>query len=186
MKSYAHFSTNYYKGFATDGEELYKVEKGAVRIIDPKEHYHKYEISRLIKEGTEFDSLEAALNYLTQSYHNSQVDRLVRASNHVDRSQEIAEQRKKEWQQLSSLSVIPATVENIRIILHYLNTINWGLWNLPKLSIGYSANQYDCDGKTATTIQLDEPISDVERGIENETMFQTGAPRGHLSKYQRV
>lgn len=186
MKSYAHFSQNYYRGFATDGEELYKVEKGSVKIIEPNEHYHKYEINRLLKEGKQFENLEDALNFLTESYHNSQVDRIVRASKHVDSSQEIAEQRKKEWEQLSSLPVIPATVENIRILLHYLNTINWGSWTLPQLTVGYSANQYDCDGKTATTIILQEPVSDEERGIENETMFQTGAPRGHLTKYQRL
>lgn len=186
MKSYAHFSQNYYRGFATDGEELYKVEKGAVRIIDPKEHFHKYEIERLLKEGKEFENLEKALNYLTESYHNSQVDRIVRASNHVDNSNEIAAKRKNEWDKLTQLPTIPATVNNIRIMLHYLNTINWGLWKLPKLSVGYSANQYDCEGKQATTIKLDEPISDEEYGIENETMFQTGAPRGHLTTYQRL
>lgn len=187
MKYYAHFSINYYRGFATDGEDLYKVEKGTVRIIEPTEHYHRYEINRLLKEGNQFDNMEVALNFLTESYHNSQVDRLVRASNYVDKSKEVFDQIQKDWESIKDdLNPIPATVDNIRIVLRHLNSLNWGLWQLPNLGINYSANQYDCDGKQATTIKLDEPVSDPERGIENQTMFQTGAPRGYLVNYQRL
>jgi hypothetical protein len=81
---------------------------------------------------------------------------------------------------------IPVTVENLRIIAKYLNMSNWGGWTLPKMTIGYSANQYDCDGKTATTITLDQPITDEEAGIFNESRFVVGAPKGHLNKYQRI
>lgn len=73
---------------------------------------------------------------------------------------------------------IPATRENIRIVLRYLNAHNWGSWRLPKMTIGYSANQYDCDGHTATTMKFDKPI-------DGETKFVYGAPHGHLMKYRR-
>lgn len=90
------------------------------------------------------------------------------------------------WAKLSKLEVIPVTVNNLSTLLTELNNQNWGAWNLPKLSIGYSANQYDCDGRVATTIELKEPITDGERGIFNETRFVVGAPKGYLSKYQRL
>lgn len=75
------------------------------------------------------------------------------------------------------------TVENIRILLRYLNDINWGVWQLPSMSIGYTCNQYDCDGKIATTITLDSPI---EYCGEKVTQFQYGAPSGHLRHYHRI
>lgn len=88
---------------------------------------------------------------------------------------------------------IPTTYENIGIILRYLNTKNCGGWELPKMTIGYSCNQYDCDGKTASTMKLDEPIDirdDEEKAEEGSlpemvSMFQVGAPHGHLNKYHR-
>lgn len=47
----------------------------------------------------------------------------------------------------------------------------------------YQCNQYDCDGKTATTIKLDQPIS---VGGRMGTQFVYGAPRGHLEKCERI
>lgn len=87
--------------------------------------------------------------------------------------------------------VIPSTPENVATVLHYLNTMNWGGWTLPKMSIGYTANQYDCDGHQATTMTLDEPINMAEYyGMDEDTClaskFQTGAPHGHLTKYHRL
>lgn len=78
---------------------------------------------------------------------------------------------------------IPANIDSIRVILRYLNTQNWGGWKLPALTIGYACNQYDCDGKTATTMILDEPIM-----IDGEKVSKLvyGAPRGHLTKYYSV
>ena len=54
--------------------------------------------------------------------------------------------------------VFDANLENIRRILLYLNSMNWGVWQLPKMTCGYSAHQYDCDGHQASTITLDKPI----------------------------
>jgi len=64
-----------------------------------------------------------------------------------------------------------------------LNTVNWGVWHLPKMTIGYSCHQYDCNGKTATTIKLDTPIKYWDKP---ETMFVYGNPRGHLEKYSKI
>ncbi|MDY4406038.1 MAG: hypothetical protein SPE55_03100 [Sodaliphilus sp.] len=79
--------------------------------------------------------------------------------------------------------VVETTVENIRTLLRYLNDINWGVWQLPSMTIGYSCNQYDCDGKTATTIRLNSPIE--YRG-EQVSQFQYGAPSGHLRGYHKL
>ena len=78
---------------------------------------------------------------------------------------------------------VEATPQNISILLSYLNTKNCGTWVLPKMSIGYQCNQYDCDGRQATTIKLDTPIP---YNGEMVSQFQTGAPRGHLNKYHRI
>ena len=83
----------------------------------------------------------------------------------------------------SENGIIPTTYENIGIVLRYLNTRNWGGWDLPKMTIPYSCNQYDCDGKQASTMILAEPI-EVYDG-EMATRFQVGAPHGHLIKYRR-
>lgn len=72
-----------------------------------------------------------------------------------------------------------STLENIAVLLRYLNTMNWGGWHLPTMTVGYACHQYDCDGKTATTITLDEPV-------EGYTKLQYGAPHGHLTGYTHV
>lgn len=79
--------------------------------------------------------------------------------------------------------VFDANIENIRRILLYLNSMNWGMWRLPKMSIGYSAHQYDCDGHQASTITLDEPIDYFG---EKVTKFKVGGGRLHLTKYRFV
>lgn len=88
-----------------------------------------------------------------------------------------------EYNALKADGVIEVNASNLRTVLRYLNTCNWGSWTLPPLSISYSAHQYDCDGVSATTITLDTPISDEEFGFENKTMFKTGGKRGHLNNY---
>lgn len=75
------------------------------------------------------------------------------------------------------------TPHNIYLLLSFLNTQNWGMWELPKMTIAYTCNQYDCDGKQATTIILDKPI--LYKG-EMLSRFQVGAPRGHLTQYARL
>lgn len=85
----------------------------------------------------------------------------------------------EEAKKLFQLDVIETNIENLRKVMMVLNAQNWGSWRLPKMSIGYSANQYDCDGKTATTIKLDKPV-------DGKTMYSFNAPRGHLTKYTNI
>lgn len=111
------------------------------------------------------------------------------AKRQAEKEIERAKQRKADYEALlerSENGVIETTYENIGIVLRYLNTINWGGWDLPKMTIGYSCNQYDCDGEIATTMKLDQAIKLYEDEDETESMFQVGAPFGHLTKYRRA
>lgn len=112
---------------------------------------------------------------------------LLRNEQTRQRSQELALANRKRHEQdykaVFNGSTVETTAENIRILLRYLNDINWGAWQLPSMSIGYRCNQYDCDGKTATTIILDTPI---EYYGEQVTQFQYGAPNGHLRHYHKI
>lgn len=75
---------------------------------------------------------------------------------------------------------IPATMANIKVIAKYLQKCNWGMWGtLPRLTVGYAANQYECDGQKAITFIFDEPIN-------GSTKFVFGAPAGHLAGYERL
>lgn len=84
---------------------------------------------------------------------------------------------------LSQYDIIPTTLDNISIILAYLRDINWGSWELPAMQIGYRCAQYDCVGKIAVTMILDEPI--VYNGVLC-SKFVKGAPMGFLMQYQRI
>lgn len=100
------------------------------------------------------------------------------------RNEERASKAKEDYERLFAKEVTESNLETIGVLLRYLNTKNWGLWKqLPKMTISYQCNQYDCDGKQATTIKLDEPIM---VGGEPCTMFETGAPFGHLTKYRSI
>lgn len=80
-------------------------------------------------------------------------------------------------------NAVDTTIDNITVLLNYLNDNNMGCWTLPKMDIGYSCNQYDCDGTVATTIKLDKPIEYDGKMVDK---FQVGAPIGHLIKYSRL
>lgn len=80
--------------------------------------------------------------------------------------------------------IIEATQENLYILMRYLRYVPWGEWHLPTLSQGYSANQYDCQGKTAVTIILDEGILTEDGNLVKK--LQYGAPMGHLSYYTNI
>lgn len=90
--------------------------------------------------------------------------------------QEFNEAEKKYNELTAKYDVIPATRENLAIIAKYLIAQNWGSWHLPQLSVGYTANQYDCDGRIAVTFTLDE-------AVDGEKKIVFGAPRGHLTNY---
>ena len=79
--------------------------------------------------------------------------------------------------------VVETTPKTIYILLSYLNDISWGSWVLPKMSIGYRCNQFDCDGKQATTITLDKAIDYDGRPTR---CFEVGAPIRHLMRYRKL
>ena len=96
---------------------------------------------------------------------------------------EIINKAKAEYEKAFANDVTKTDIENIGILLRYLNTINWGVWNLPKMTIGYKCAQYNCDGHTATTIKLDAPINYDGKMV---SMFVVGNPRGYLDKYTEI
>ena len=80
--------------------------------------------------------------------------------------------------------IIEATPKNLYIIMRYMQITNWGIWKLPRLSQGYAANQYDCDGRTVVTVLLDKGIITKDGKLVRE--LQYGAPMGHLTKYTNI
>lgn len=103
----------------------------------------------------------------------------AKAIRYEERARKIA----ADYDKMFASEVTETNADSVYVLLRKLNSENWGGWELPKMTIGYTCNQYDCDGKTATTIKLDSPIIVND---EEGTMFQYGAPVGHLRKYRRI
>lgn len=101
----------------------------------------------------------------------------------MKREEERKTRAKAEYERLFRGEVTETNEETVAALLRYLNTQNWGVWRLPKMTIGYSCHQYNCDGKTATTIKIDRPIMVYD---EPGTMFEVGAPIGYLTKYRSI
>lgn len=83
----------------------------------------------------------------------------------IDDERKAKEKRKAEREEIlrtqyaaltEKYDTIPATIENLRIVMHYLNSMNWGLWRLPKMDKAYSANQYQHGSGTITTLTFAE------------------------------
>lgn len=98
------------------------------------------------------------------------------------------EQTKQEitsaYEAIKDLRPVPATIENITAILHYYK-MQESVGELLPMTIGYSCNDYDCDGKYAVAIKLDRPIVYNEDGDMSDR-FVCGAPHGHLMNYKRI
>lgn len=92
-------------------------------------------------------------------------------------------QIKSEFETAFSNEITETTIESITLLLYYLNSINWGMWKLPKMTIGYSCHQYDCNGQMATTITLNTPI---EYEGEMLTKFVVGGGPRHLTGYTQL
>lgn len=75
---------------------------------------------------------------------------------------------------------IPATIENLRIVMHYLDSINFGLWRLPKMDKAYSANQYQHGSGTITTLTFDEGI--LLHGVTRRK-FKCGCAENVMPQY---
>ena len=136
-----------------------------------KEQKPAWKLSNGWREYPEND-LKEVFNMLEREI---QLDR----ENRQNANQRKAEKEEAAFQELLKLEPIPTSVKNLYIVMQHLSKHNWGSWNLPKMSIGYSANQYDCDGTTAVTVILDQALKGCKK-------FQYNAPRGHLSHYQNI
>lgn len=125
--------------------------------------------------------------------------RIEREKLAADRRAALAKQREKEEEEIRrqyqslldqfSGMKIPATEENIYIVARYLQRQNWGSWTLPELTVGYTASQYDCDGKIAVGFVFDEPIPVHRRRStlgDAVCRLAYGAPNGHLEKYYKL
>lgn len=103
------------------------------------------------------------------------------ARKNAERSAIAAARHKAEFDALPS--PIPVSYKNLGIVLRYLNDQNYGTVELPCMTVGYSYNQYDCDGHSASAVVLDSDL--IENGENLGRRFCVGAPVGHLTKYMR-
>lgn len=137
-------------------------------------------LSHCIQDPREYEEF-------AEAFHNRKLEaQLKRKAQGEARAKAEREKIAKDYNDLVGDGSVPieATAANLYIIMRYLNTMNYGLWKLPRLSQGYQANQYDCNGKTVTTITLDEGIKNDEGRIFKA--FQYGAPSGYLIKYTNI
>lgn len=163
-----------------DGSLILKKGVNQKEICNPGQTiFNMGGVQGVIDKCKEYKSLESFLDFRNDR------DEKVRIERHR-RNVEWEEQRAKRDKEdeakinaLLSLKIIPATMDNIELIIAWLNRQNWGAWSLPKMSIGYSAQQYDCDGKQVTVMKFDKKI-------DGENMFKTPAPKRHLEKYQTI
>lgn len=118
-----------------------------------------------------------------RGWQRSTEESYLKSVNKKAESDAYAKEQDDIYSSLVSDGVIAVTIDNLRIVMQYLQRHNWGSWSLPKMSIGYSANQYDCDGKIAVTIKLDKPIDYYGDMVSD---FEYGAPHGHLTKYRKI
>lgn len=183
---------------------IYRVEKNENGTLDIyREYFSLKNMDHWQKDGRKFDNAGSLIitaggidSLLSQCEDVEDIDAMIADLNEVKaeiRRRAVAERERQaaekanaaeaEYIQLFSGDVAETNAKTVYALLRYLNTQNWGLWRLPKMTIGYQCAQYDCDGKTATTIKLDEPIRVAG---EMGTMFQYGAPRGHLTNYERI
>lgn len=64
--------------------------------------------------------------------------------------------KKNKWQNYRK-GMNASTEDNIRVVIRFLSSQNFGVWDLPKMEIGYSAHQFDCGGKIAMAMAFDKP-----------------------------
>lgn len=91
-----------------------------------------------------------------------------------------AEKLKAEYNTTFAGETTESNIDNITLLLRYLNTMNWGSWKLPKMSIGYKCAQHDCGGQLATTIVLDRPLQYDGRMVK---AFKVGGGANYLRNY---
>lgn len=137
-------------------------------------------IDGLLSKCETTDDLAADVEHINAELR---IKRNQTIADNARRREERAQKMMAAYNTMFAGEVTETTADSVYILLRKLHGANWGSWELPRMTIGYTCNQYDCDGRTATTIKLDRPI--VVNG-EAGTMFQIGAPAGHLTKYRRI
>lgn len=184
---------------------IYRVEKNENGTLDIyREYFSLKNMDHWEKDGRPFQNAGSLVitaggidGLLNQCEDVEDIDAMIAELNVVKAEIRRKANAERERQQTASANiakddynrlfdgkdVVETNAQTVYALLRYLNGINWGVWHLPKMTIGYQCNQYDCDGKTATTIKLDKPIS---VGGRMGTQFVYGAPRGHLMKYEHI
>ena len=76
--------------------------------------------------------------------------------------------------------IIEANVDNMRIVARYFSAHNRGLWQMPKMTIGYAANKYEGG---AVTMIFDQPIDAYG---EMESRFVFNARPNELTSYKHM
>ena len=135
-------------------------------------------IEQLLNRCEDIEDLAAIVNQRNEANKATQ-ERMATAN--AAKAEERRQRREKEYLAAfgDGKTATESTLENIAILLKHLNEQNWGAWRLPPMTIGYSCHQYDCDGHTATSIKLDQPVNGY-------TKLQYGAPRGYLTAYTQI
>lgn len=181
------YTTKSYTYIVADNVTFRKREQGYPRVNEvpfervESQNFTSLPIFSIDIEGdvTEQNIIEAYTKYceFCKNAHQEKKKQNEQAKQSLEADFRVLENEIKEGK------VFDANIENIRRILLYLNSMNWGAWQLPKMSIGYSAHQYDCDGQQASTITLDKPIDYYG---EKVSKFKVGGGRLHLTKYKFV
>ncbi|EJU32314.1 hypothetical protein [Capnocytophaga sp. CM59] len=181
------YTTKSYTYIVADNVTFRKREQGYPRVNEvpfervESQNFTSLPIFSIDIEGdvTEQNIIEAYTKYceFCKNAHQEKKKQNEQAKQSLEADFRVLENEIKEGK------VFDANLENIRRILLYLNSMNWGVWQLPKMTCGYSAHQYDCDGHQASTITLDKPIDYYG---EKVSKFKVGGGRLHLTKYKFV
>jgi len=181
------YTTKSYTYIVADNVTFRKREQGYPRVNEvpfervESQNFTSLPIFSIDIEGdvTEQNIIEAYTKYceFCKNAHQEKKKQNEQAKQSLEADFRVLENEIKEGK------VFNANLENIRRILLYLNSMNWGVWQLPKMTCGYSAHQYDCDGHQASTITLDKPIDYYG---EKVSKFKVGGGRLHLTKYKFV
>lgn len=135
-------------------------------------------IDKVLERCTEEISIEEFIARRNESVEKRKNHRLMSLQMNAEK------ERKEELEAISAYEKIAhapinPTLPNLKIVLRYILATD----NRPSMTVGYSANIYDCDGKIAVGMKLDEPI--VVAG-EKITKIGYKIPRGHLTQYSNI
>lgn len=93
------------------------------------------------------------------------------------------DEAKKAFDKLLLQEVIDTNVENLKVILNYFKTMNWGAWPRIKMSIPCKFLQYDCDGQIITAVKISEKINCGDEMIDK---FKVGGSVKSLPNYKNI